>query len=211
MEPANDPPWELERSARVAKAAHKRASDNGAARSGPTSVPGAVRRLESAETALRRADRETLRRARAVYLNGEELDRGTLRLTNHSLRFDGWQGSIVFPLPDIMDVRLGTSVLPRHAGIPLLGRLWPGKPHYAESLLITVRVGEGREPRVATVADLRNGIQWRDVILRGRDEYDAWTQERSQSVEDVEQAESDLAQARQADEPPAGRSVRDTA
>jgi len=181
----------------VAKAAHKWARNDDRVRGDPASVAGAARRLESAETALRKGDRETLRRAPAVYLNGEELDRGTLRLTNCSLRFDGWQGSIVIPLPDILDVRLGTSVLPRRAGIPLLGRIWPGKPRYAESILITVQAGTAREPRVATIADLRNGIQWRDVILRGRDEFEAWTEERSRLVEGIGQAEGDLEQARQ--------------
>lgn len=172
--------------------------ESGAASRIPPTVARAERRLRSAETKLRQTDHAVLRRAAAVYLNGSELDRGTLYLTNYSLRFDGWQGSIEIPLADILDVRLGTSVLPRRAGIPLLGRLWPGRPRYAESLLITVQVGTDAEPLVATVADLKNGIQWRDVILRGRDTYEAWAQERTRQVEEIMEAEGDLAQARQA-------------
>ena len=172
----------------MAKAAHKQTSDTDVAQ-----------RLRHAERALREADHRTVRSAPAVYLNGDSLDRGTLRLTSHSLRFDGWQGSIVIPVRDIVEVRLGTSVLPRRAGIPLLGRIWPGKPHYAESLLLSVQAGSASEPRVATVADLKNGIQWRDEILHCRDDYEAWAEERSQCVSEVEAAEEELAQARQAD------------
>lgn len=192
----------------MARAAHKGTKGDAAAGSGgnepvgtiPDASPGAgeaERRLDAAERALRRADRKTLRRAPAVYLNGESLDRGALCLTHHSLRFDGWQGSIVIPVHDIIDVRLGTSVLPRHAGVPLLGRLWPGKPRYAESLLLTVQGGSAAsEPHVATVADLRDGIRWRDDILQCRDDYDAWARERSQRVAAVEAAERDLARER---------------
>ena len=198
----------------MAKGAHKRASDRDASRleaeaadpSGASAAPPAAeaeRRLHAAERALRQGDRQILRRATAVYLNGETLDRGALCLTHHALRFDGWQGSIVIPVGDIVDVQLGTSVLPRHAGIPLLNRLWPGKPRYAESLLLSVRVGSASEPRVATVADLKNGIQWRNDILRCRDGYAAWAQERSRHVAEVEAAERDLARAREAGSPAA--------
>jgi len=173
--------------------------------SGPSSGAGVVtaaeatRRHRAAEQALREGDRMAVRCAKAVYLNGEALDRGVLCLTSHSLRFSGWQGRIVIPVRDILEVRLGTSVLPRHAGIPLVGRIWPGKPRYAESLLLTVRVGSAVGPRVATVADLRNGIQWRDEILRCRDDYDAWAEGRSRRVEEIRTAEEDLNRARQAD------------
>ncbi len=183
----------------MAKAAHKQTSD-----------PEVAQRLRRAESALREADHRTVRRAPAVYLNGDSLDRGTLCLTSHSLRFDGWQGSIVIAVQDIVEVRLGTSVLPRRAGIPLLGRIWPGKPHYAESLLLSVRAGSASEPRVATVADLRNGIQWRDEILQCRDDYETWVEERSQRVREVEAAEEDLARARQADSHAADSRPRDT-
>lgn len=206
----------------MAKRAHKRASDRDAPRleaeaAGPlgaSAAPTAVeaeRRLHAAERALRQGDRQILRRATAVYLNGEALDRGALRLTHRALRFDGWQGSIVIPVGDIVDVRLGTSVLPRHAGIPLLSRLWPGNLRYAESLLLTVKVGSASEPRVATLADLKNGIQWRDEILRCRDGYEAWAQERSRHVTDVEAAKRDLAQAREASAPAAEEEAQDGA
>jgi hypothetical protein len=200
---------------RVSKAADKRASfrkaswiENSAgspASRGPSSdahvvtVAEATQRHRAAEQALRQGDLQAVRCAKAVYLNGDALDRGVLCLTKHSLRFDGWQGRIVIPVRDILEVRLGTSVLPRHAGIPLVGRIWPGRPRYAESLLLTVRVGSAVEPRVATVADLRNGIQWRDEILRCRDDYEAWTEERSRRVEEIRAAEEDLKRARQAD------------
>lgn len=174
------------------------ASDAGGA---APSAAEAARHLRSAEEALRQTDRRTLRRARAVYLNGDALDRGTLRLTAHSLRFDGWQGSIVIPVHDIAEVRLGTSVVPIHAGIPLLGWIWPGKPRYAESLLITVRAGTAPEPRVATVADLRDGSQWSDAIQRSRDGYEAWARERARRVAEIETAEGDLARVRQAETP----------
>jgi hypothetical protein len=206
----------------VAKGVHKRASDREAPRleaedagpSGARATPTAAeaeQRLRTAERALRQRDRQILHRAPAIYLNGEVLDRGVLRLTHPALRFDGWQGSIVIPVGDIVDVRLGTSVLPRHAGIPLLGRLWPGKPRYAESLVLTVRVGSASEPRVATVAGLKNGALWRDEILRCRDGYEAWMQERSRHVTEIKVAERDLAQAREAGAPAADEKAQDGA
>lgn len=159
------------------------------ARAAGVPPPTAGVRRHAAEEALRRADRRVLRRTEALYLNGAALDRGALRLTSHSLRFDGWQGSVVIPIQEIADVRLGTSVLPRHAGIPVLSWLWPGKPRYAESLLLTVRNGAESESRIATVAGLKDGGLWRDEILRCREAYGDWSRERAQRVAELEAAE----------------------
>ena len=137
-----------------------------------------------------------LRRASAAYLNDSALDRGTLRLTSQSLRFDGWQGSVDIPLQDIVDVGLGTSVLPRHAGIPLLERLWPGKLRYAESLVLTVQVGTAVERRVATVADLKDGSVWRDLILRSRDALPAGAADPARNGAETPRAGHGGAQAR---------------
>jgi len=101
---------------------------------------------------------------RAVYLNGESLDRGKLTLGNKSLRFSGWQGKIEFPLPTVTDIELGSSALPPRAGIPVLQKVWPGKPRQAQTMIFSVQDASNPEPLIAVVADLPDAHDWRREI-----------------------------------------------
>ena len=102
--------------------------------------------------------------SRAIYLNGDSLDRGTLTLGNRTLGFSGWHGKIEFPLATVTDIELGESMLGPRAGYPVLQRIWPGKPRPAQTMLFSVQNASGPEPMISVIAGLPDAHDWRKAI-----------------------------------------------
>ncbi len=123
--------------------------------------------------------------ARGAYLNGDVLDRGVLTLGNELLRFSGWHGKVAIALKDVRDVGIGTSLLSPRVGVPLLERIWPGRPRPGYTLL--VKVNDGTESgAMAVVTDLRDAVKWQEEIRA-----------RQQGLEDVARQRADLLATRQ--------------
>ncbi len=99
-------------------------------------------------------------KAKGVYLNGQSLDRGTLSIGNEALRFSGWRGSVSIPLRDIQKAELGPSFLPPRAGVPVIGRLFPGERRLATTLLLTVRDAQTSADHLVVVGDLPDAKEW---------------------------------------------------
>jgi hypothetical protein len=100
----------------------------------------------------------------AVYLDGILLDRGTVQVGREHLRFRGWYGGIEIPLAAIGRCDAGRSHLPPRAGVPVLDRLWPGRPREAGTLLLAVRGDAGGPDGQVVLADLRDGAALEQTI-----------------------------------------------
>ncbi len=102
-------------------------------------------------------------RARAAYLDGQSVDRGTLSIGNDALHFSGWHGSVSIPLKKILGIYGGTSRLSPRAGVPIVGRLFPGRPRAGDSLLLTVwgtddtERSDTAQRKLVALADLEDG------------------------------------------------------
>lgn len=124
--------------------------------------------LASVDAEIAEIDRQVHRRGSAAYLDGDALDRGAIELTNVCLRYTGWRGRVSIPLRGVVGIELGTSRLPPRAGLPALGRVWPGRPREAGTILLTVRSDEQSEQRLAVIADVADAPAWREAILERR-------------------------------------------
>ena len=157
----------LEQAIATKEAARKSAlSARDAAKHTESERQNAVRGIENE---IRLIGTSIRRNSRAAYLNGQSLDRGTLQLGNELVRFVGWRGSVEIPLTSIEAVDVGTSLLSPRAGVPILGRVWPGTPRSAQSLILTIRQTEQDESRsLAVMSDLLDSEVWQSEILKGQ-------------------------------------------
>ncbi|HUY58631.1 MAG TPA: hypothetical protein VMV16_02885 [Solirubrobacteraceae bacterium] len=124
--------------------------------------------LSVVDDQLRAIGTDVLRKRAAVYLNGEQPNRGRLELGNEVIRFSGWRGHVELPLPTIADVQIGTVVTAPRAGVPLLDKIWPGDPRPSNTLLLTIQPAGDGAPWTAIVADLPDAADWREQILAQR-------------------------------------------
>lgn len=127
------------------------------------------RMLDDIDRQLRGLAREIRLKAKCAYLNGAALDRGMLTIGNDALQFAGWHGRTEIALRNIVDIDIGHSALPTRAGLPVIGRYWPGARRDGESLVITVRDSASSTLAQAVIADMADAVQWRRQILAGKD------------------------------------------
>ncbi len=135
------------------------------------------------------------RQSAALYVHGEAQSRGMLSLGSEDLRFSGWRGRFQIPLDAIYDVQVGTSSVPPRAGIPVLGRLAPGKARECGALLLTVRDDEQSPSRTILIADLPDAAKWRDHLNSQRARQRLAAASRATLLDQRRQAESLLAEA----------------
>jgi len=126
-----------------------------------TDRQGAVKTIEAQTTAL---GAEVHGHYSTVYLNGRSLDRGTARVGNEVLRFNGWYGNTEVTLAAITRFELGTSNLPPRAGVPLLDKVWPGTPRAAATLLLTIHENNSNHTNLIVLADLSNSTEFQVKI-----------------------------------------------
>ena len=120
--------------------------------------PSAVKALDAIEARTKGIATEIHQQAKGAYLNGEVLDRGTLSIGNEALNFSGWHGTISIPLQHIHHIDTGISSLSPYDGVPILGRLFPGQPRKAFTLLLTIKVPDATVERLVVVADLPDAL-----------------------------------------------------
>src|SRR5450759_4829550 len=120
--------------------------------------------LHAIEARIKGIASEVHQRAKGAYLNGQNIDRGTLSIGNEALRFSAWHGSATVPLESIHEIDIGTSHLPPRAGVPILGRLVPGQPRQATTLLLRVRDANAASDQLVVVADLNDAQEWASQI-----------------------------------------------
>lgn len=126
------------------------------AKKAATDPQDAVKTIERQTTAF---GAEVHGRYSAVYLNGKSLDRGTARVGNELLRFNGWYGNTEVSLASINSFELGNSKLPPRAGVPLLDRVWPGTPRAAATLLLTIHDKNSKHTNLVVLADLNHSTE----------------------------------------------------
>ncbi len=184
---------ELERLERELEPSHHQARDEQArAKQLVADRRGA---LNDVERQLRGMAREVRLKAKGAYLNGTALDRGTVTIGNEALLFVGWHGRAEIALRDIVDIDIGHSSLPPRAGLPLIGRYWPGARRDGESLVITVRDRASSTLAQAAIADMADAVQWRRQILEGKDHLGDVETQREDLVARRRQAETALQEA----------------
>jgi len=154
--------------------------------------------LANLDNEIKRLSGQIYRRSRAVYLDGETLERGTLTLTGDALRFSGWRGHVEIPLRAIQSIALGTSLLPPFVGMPILGNFWPGRPRSGETLLLTVQESPTAAQQLAVIGDLKDAALWQQEILIRQQQVDQITALKTQLLSEREEATASLAKAREA-------------
>lgn len=80
-----------------------------------------------------------------VYLDCQALDRGKVMVGNDQVRFEGWRGNTAVALGAITGFDTGISNLPVRAGVPVLGKLWPGTSRKADTLRLTIRQSDATQ------------------------------------------------------------------
>ncbi len=166
------------------------------------------RALDDIERQMRGMAREVRLKAKGIYLNGAALDHGTITIGNEALQFAGWHGRAEIALRDIVDIDIGHSVLPARAGLPLIGRYWPGARRDGESLVITVRDSASSTLAQAVIADMADAVQWRRQVLEGKGRLGDVEAQRGDLVTRRGQAETGLKEA-QAELDRAGVALRE--
>lgn len=184
---------ELERLERELEPSHHQARDEQVR--AKQLVADRRRALNDLEQQLRGMAREVRLKAQGAYLNGAALDRGTLMIGNEALLFAGWHGRAEIALHDIVDIDIGHSALPARAGLPLIGRYWPGVRRDGEALVITVRDKASSTLAQAVIADLADAVQWRRQLLAGKDRLGDVEVQRGDLVTRRGQAETALQEA----------------
>jgi chromosome segregation ATPase len=158
----------------------------------------ARRGVAALDSRLDHLEKDALLRAKVAFLNGQALDRGKLTLQRESLSYSGWHGKAELPLSAIQALELANSELPPRAGVPCLGRIWPGKPRPGWSLLLQMEAQAGQPSDLAVIADLRNGALWRDNILAQKEKLAEVAAQRSELAaqrETVAHSATDTGQA----------------
>jgi hypothetical protein len=154
--------------------------------------------VRAAEARVATTRKQRYRSFPAVYLNGQALDRGTVQVGNELLRFGGWHGGIDVPIASIREFGHGRSNLPPRAGVPLLGKLWPGTPRASTTLLLTVCDQDGAPTNQIVLADLSDSTAVQAEIA-GRQAKLAGVLAQRQGLEAERQAAlASLAEATQA-------------
>lgn len=148
----------------IARTERERAELNAAFDTASRTLSERRRAVRDIEDSLRAFDGEVHRRSAAVLLNGTSPRRGTLALGNDTVRFAGWRGRAELPLRTIVDIQVGTTVMPPRLGVPLLGKLWPGEPRLTGTLLLTVQESEDASPGIFILGGLSDAEAWRADI-----------------------------------------------